>query len=464
MSATDDKHNRLSDPIDEADAIPAEAESSFDIEESDQEYVDKTKVMPQDAFEYVVPEETFEQHLRRKHRSTRKGTTKAATEEERKAAEEGFIFTSHKGRRKHRHKHKHRKWRHLAPWKRALIIVLCVILAVITAAAGAYLVLYEIGRHSMLDRADFAIDTPDADESGNDIIPVDNSGRVITYDGKTYELNDDLIYVTFIGTDEGKGEDEGLKMADAIYTFVLDTVTGETTVLGVSRDTMTDVEVFSAEGRFIDVERLQIAYSYAYGSAGITGGDNTRTSLSRLFYGLPFKDHFAIDMKALIVLNDAIGGVTLKSSITFTSPIDGRTISEGEEVTLHGKEADYYVRHRDKKKLDSNNDRMQRQQEYIRAFLASLIPAAKKDASLIRELYNEIKVNSDTTLSLADVTYIASTALQKLPSASKIKYVSLTGTITEGEYAELNVTNETAIRTMLDVFYKPLADVPDTTD
>ena len=153
--------------------------------------------------------------------------------------------------------------------------------------------------------------------------------------------------------------------------------------------------------------------------------------------------------------------MTLVSSMTFTSPIDGRTINKGETVTLHGKEADYYVRHRDTEKLDSNNERMQRQQEYIRAFMSSIVPAAKKDISVITKLYDEIKVNSDTSLDLPKITYIASTALTKLRNASDIEYVSLKGPITMGEYAEMNVTNEETLKTMLHVFYTPLAEVPD---
>ena len=58
------------------------------------------------------------------------------------------------------------------------------------------------------------------------------------------------------------------------------------------------------------------------------------------------------------------------------------------------------------------------------------------------------------------MTYIASTALTKLRNASDIEYVSLKGEITAGEHAEMNISNENAIRTMLDVFYTPLADVP----
>lgn len=485
MSATDDKNyqpRRLKDEGKGAgarstkrsgsDSEPARTkvmphdsapEISHDIETSKEKYVDKTPVMPEESFDYVVPNETFKQHNSRKHSSAHSGSTKSATPEEVKEAEEGYIFIQHKKHKKHR-RHRHRKFRHLAWWKKLLIIVTAVILALAVVLAGTYFVLNEIGRRSMHHYGTVDVVTPEKDESGNEIIPVDNSGRVITYDGVSYELNDDIISVAFIGADEGDGDNAHLQMADAIYILTLDTVTGEVKILGVSRDTMADVDLYSEQGRFIDTQRLQMAFAYAYGSDDVTGGKNTTTSLSRLFYGLPFENYFAINMDALVTLNDTIGGVTLTSSMTFQSPIDGRTIYEGDTVTLHGKEADYYVRHREIEKLDSNNDRMKRQQEYIRAFMGSIVPAAKKDISIVSNLYNEIQVNSDTTLDLAKMTYIASTAASKLDSASQIEYVSLQGEVTEGEYAELNVKNEDAIRTMLDVFYTPLADVPDSSN
>ena len=165
-------------------------------------------------------------------------------------------------------------------------------------------------------------------------------------------------------------------------------------------------------------------------------------------------------MDALTTLNDAIGGVTLTSSITFDSPVDGRTIREGETVTLRGKEADFYVRTREYDPLDANNARMERQQQYISAFLNAIIPAAKQDISVIGNLYSAIDVNSDTTLDLPKMTYIASAALSHMNSVSDIEYVRLNGEFTEGENAEMHVSDEDAIRTMLKVFYRPLADVP----
>ena len=460
-SATSDQGTQL--------AEEAEAESSFDIKSRNKNYVDETRIMPQGEFEYIVPKETFKEHAKNRRKatsSTHKGATKKASEEEMEEAEKGFVFATPRKRKKHKHHshhghhHHRRKFRHLALWKRILIVLAAIILAVVILTGGTFLILHEIGRSSMHSYENAQVIPPSTDEAGKAIIPVDKTGRVITYDGVTYELNEDLIAVTFIGVDDGQGEEADLRMSDAIYILTADTVTGKVRILGISRDTMADIDLYSEEGAFVDTEKKQMAYAYAYGNEKVSGGKNTNTSISRLFYGLPFNNYFAINLNALITLNDTIGGVTLTSSMTFTSPIDGRTINEGETVTLHGKEAERYVRSRDTEVLDSNNARMQRQQEYIRAFLQSIVPAAKKDISVISKLYDEIKVNSDSSLDIAKMTYIASTALTKLRNASDIEYVNLKGEITAGEHAEMHVTNENAIRTMLDVFYTPLADVP----
>ena len=460
-SATSDQGTQLAEEV--------EAESSFDIKSRNKNYVDETRIMPQGEFEYIVPKETFKEHAKNRRKatsSTHKGATKKASEEEMEEAEKGFVFATPRKRKKHKHHshhghhHHRRKFRHLALWKRILIVLAAIILAVVILTGGTFLILHEIGRSSMHSYENAQVIPPSTDEAGKAIIPVDKTGRVITYDGVTYELNEDLIAVTFIGVDDGQGEEADLRMSDAIYILTADTVTGKVRILGISRDTMADIDLYSEEGAFVDTEKKQMAYAYAYGNEKVSGGKNTNTSISRLFYGLPFNNYFAINLNALITLNDTIGGVTLTSSMTFTSPIDGRTINEGETVTLHGKEAERYVRSRDTEVLDSNNARMQRQQEYIRAFLQSIVPAAKKDISVISKLYDEIKVNSDSSLDIAKMTYIASTALTKLRNASDIEYVNLKGEITAGEHAEMHVTNENAIRTMLDVFYTPLADVP----
>lgn len=408
---------------------------------------------PEDTFDYVVPKETYHQHMKRRRRSTRPGNTKIASKEELGDATEGYIFTTPDKRKRHKSgHHRHSRWRRMPLWLRIIIVFVSVILALVIAAGATLLILNEIGRRAMHSYEDIAMVSP-TEKSGDEIADIQDSGRTIVYDGKTYRFNDDIMSVTFIGTDDGTEEDEGLNMSDAIYVLTVDAKSGKVVILGVSRDTMTYVNLYSAEGKFIDTERMQIAYSYAYSGGDVTGGANTVTAVSRMFFGLPLKNYFAINLNALTTLNDTIGGVTLTSSMTFVSPIDGRTINEGETVTLHGKEAERYVRSRDFDRLDANNDRMKRQVEYIEAFAAAIIPTARKDISVIGDLYNEIQVNSDTNLDLPKMTYIASTALSKVRQASDIEFVNLTGKITAGEHAEMNLDDDTVIRTMLDIFY-----------
>lgn len=426
------------------------------------------KTPQDDVFDYVIPPDKSKKKKHRHHHHQHDESAQAFEinveyTDDYDEDDNDYIYVTpvvRNKRGKRVKKRKHTGFKGLSTGKRVAIIIVSIVLVLAIAFGGTFFILREIGRNRLRAGDDFSISIPTGDGS---VVLVDKTGRVITYDGVSYELNEDLISVTFIGIDEGSEAQTNtpLQMADAIYIFTFDPKTGKAKILSVSRDTMTDVDVYSKDGVFIDTRHTQISFSYAYGSEKVTGGKNTNTSLMRLFYGLPFNDYFALDMDALMTLNDVIGGVTLTSSMTFTSPENGRTIKEGELVTLHGKEAEYYVRSRNTEKLDSNNARMQRQQAYIQAFMQAAVPAVKKDISVVSKLYNTISSHSDTTLDLPKMTYIASTAASKLRGASEIEYVSLKGTFTEGEFAELNVKDEDAIRTMLDVFYTPLAKIPD---
>lgn len=340
--------------------------------------------------------------------------------------------------------------------KKALLIILSVFLVMVLGVFTAYYVMHELGRDRIHDRGDVEVVVPTSDDSGNEIVSVDKYGRLINYNGVSYVYDDDVIAVTLIGVDNANGTVDGLPMSDVIYLLTINSKTGEAKVVGISRDTMTDVDIYSDEGTYIEAEQRQIAYSYAYHGKRTTGGDNTNKSISRLFFGLPCKNYFAINLDAFNTLNDAIGGVTLTSQMTFTSPVDGRVISEGETVTLQGKEAEYYIRTRSHDTVDANNDRMGHQQQYIRAFFSSAFQSAKKDITVVSDLYSAVTENSDSTLDLSQLTYIASVALSKVKSVDDIEFITLKGDIVKGEYAEMYVSTDEALKTMLDVFYRPI--------
>ncbi len=454
MKSTDNPDLRTGDlsaaeqntePASQAPQTPASDALNSDSDETFR----KTVGDPDDSIEYIMPAESYKKHRRRHNRKHRHRHRRRSSKPEDEYMTDDYVFPVKRSRRK-----KRKKWRRLAWWKKTLIIIASVLLVLAIVFGTAFFVMREIGRGRMHNYDDIEIVPPTEQD---EVMQVDNKGRLIQYEGKSYILNENLVGITFIGADDSTVDDNLRRMSDAIYILTVDTVTGKVKVLGISRDTMADVDRYSVEGRFIETARQQIAYSYSYACDKVTGGQNTNSSLSKLFFGLPMQNYFAINMDALVDLNDAIGGVTLNSAITFDSPETGRTISEGEAVTLYGMEAERYIRSRDNSKLESNNERMQRQQQYIRAFLSSLIPAVKKDISRIASLYNVITDNSESNLALSDLTYLASSVLPKMRDADDIEYVTLKGEITAGDHAEMNITNDEAIRTMLDVFYLPYA-------
>ena len=419
-----------------------------ELGETAPESVADTADQAEQHFDYIVPAETYKQHHKQYHKKrTRKKTPPRDPMDE---AMDGYVFATPAKKRHRKHKKK------LPVWAKILITVVSVILVLAITVGSAYFIMKDIGRKAMHNYEDIDISIPLKDESGKDAASILDKGYTIKYGGKTYLLNRDVMSVVFIGYNQDETGESGRYMGDAINIIAIDANTGKTSVIGVSRDTMLDVNIYSAEGEFMDTQKTQLAYAYSYGNDEVSGGKNVNTSLTRLFFGLPFNNYFAIDLNAMKDLNDAIGGVTLNSLMTFDSEYYGTTIEEGEEVTLHGADAEQYIRNRDIEKLESNNDRMDRQQQYIKAFLSSIIPAAKKDLSTVTNLYGVVSDNADTTLDLPKVTYLATTALTKMRSSKEIEYLRLSGEIKEGDHAEMYLKDKDVLETMLKVFYTPV--------
>lgn len=180
----------------------------------------------------------------------------------------------------------------------------------------------------------------------------------------------------FLGVDKEAFEEGGTVgdgkagQADALFLLVLDTKTGKSRLIAISRDTMTDVNVYSDLGNFIGTEKLQLCLAYTYGDGKEKSCENTVRAVSRLFYGMPVAAYAALDLDAIAVLTDAVGGVevTVTKDLTIQDP----SLKEGERKVLTGEQAQWYVRSRlvEEKEAtaDANSDRIERQKQYLAAF------------------------------------------------------------------------------------------------
>ena len=156
--------------------------------------------------------------------------------------------------------------------------------------------------------------------------------------------------------------------------------------------------------KVINTVTKQIALSHTYGNGKEISCRNTADSVSELLYGMQIDHFISLTMDSVGIYNDLVGGVEVTVLDDFKGIDD--TLIKGEKVLLKSKHALNYVRTRYGLDDSSNNNRMNRQQQYVNA----LFEKSKK----ITEKNDEFII--DASLKMAD--YIVSdrsvTQLQEL--------------------------------------------------
>jgi len=338
---------------------------------------------------------------------------------------------------------------------RVLLIILIVILALALIATGTVLVMRHIGKQQMLDTKDAVLTAPQ-ELIDDDSVAISSDGRTVTYNGETYVFNEDRTNILCVGTDkEALGTTDDVigtgGQADAIFILSIDTETGEIDAVAIPRDTLVDVDIYNAEGKFVRTENTQICLSYAYGDGKDSSCLNTVKSASRLFYGIPINTYAAIDLSAIATLNDAVGGVSVTLSEDFKRD-NGTVAKAGQTITLVGDEAERFVRERDVEVLDSNMARMARQKQYLTAFFSKAIDAASEDIGVPLELFDKVSGNSVTNVNSSRITYLATTLVT---NHQPLVFHSVAGEVVKGEdgYAEYKADYVALYEKVLEVFY-----------
>lgn len=271
----------------------------------------------------------------------------------------------------------------------------------------------------------------------------------ITYKGEKYKYNYNLRTVLFMGIDK-EGEIEEKKVGnggqtDSLVLFAMDTEKKTTQALSVSRDTMTDIRTYDMSGEFLSTERAQLALQYAYGDGRTKSCVLTREAVSNLLYQMPVNSYVALTMEGFSQIADELGGIriTVPQDYTYINP----AFKEGETITLNGKMAEQYVRYRDTNVSGSNNERMERQSQFIEALVKQLQTdmKGKKDAV---HLYRKMKPYMVTDISEEElekmINYEFEGKVEKVP-----------GTVQKGEkYDEFIVDNEKLQEKVINMFYK----------
>jgi LCP family protein required for cell wall assembly len=220
-------------------------------------------------------------------------------------------------------------------------------------------------------------------------------------------------------------------------------------VLGLNRDAMVTMPVLGIGGKPAGTQRAQLALSHTQGSGLEDSCENTRTTVSELLYGLQIDYYFSMNMDAIAILNDAVGGVTVNVKDDF-SAIDP-TITKG-QVTLRGQQAIHYVRTRRGVGDQLNLSRMDRQEEYISGFLAAMQTKAEQSESFILSAYEKTSPYIVTDVSVKQMSNL-------FHRFAEYEYTGMTNlegknVLTE-EFYEFHIDEQKLDELILKLFYAP---------
>lgn len=275
-----------------------------------------------------------------------------------------------------------------------------------------------------------------------------NSDKIVV-DGVEYRPNTNLQTILFMGIDkQAKGVDGSRPgengQSDSLNLLIVDRETKQAKILQINRDSMVDVEVYSVDGVKNRTESMQIALQYAYGDGEEQSCRLTAERVSELLYGVDVQSYLSLTLEGMIEIADAIGGVQMTIPEDYTA-IDPAFV-KGATITMDGKLVEKYVRTRDIDELDSNLDRMKRQQQFMNALIQKIqgMEGQAQYMSLYQKMEPYMVTNMTAEEMLALKEYHIDDQTMEVPGE----------VIYKDGHAQYIVDNESLQKNVLKIFYK----------
>lgn len=280
----------------------------------------------------------------------------------------------------------------------------------------------------------------------------------VKYHDTVYEYNEDIMTFLVMGIDKdsdavkvAEGTDGG--QADALFLVVMNPQDKSIKIIGINRNTMTDIDLYDEEGSYVTTTKAQIAVQHGFGDGMEESCEYQRKAVANLFYNLPIHGYAAVNMSAISTINDAVGGIKVTVLEDMTA-IDADLVKDA-QVHLIGDEAFWYVKYRDTETFGSADMRLKRQEQYLDGFISAAKRAVKKDVSVVLDLYQAIAKQMVTDISLDEALYLASVVSDYRFDADC--FYTLEGETVMGEQFEEFYPDEDALyELIINTFYKEI--------
>ena len=280
--------------------------------------------------------------------------------------------------------------------------------------------------------------------------------KVIVKDDIRYFPRQDMTVIMVLGVEQtGKVADykaEEAYPADMITLLIFDRQTKQCNLLSINRDTMAMMSSLNAYGKEDGTYFTQLALSHTFGTGREDSCINVRNAVSDLLGGIRIDYYYAMNMDAIALLNDAVGGVQVNVTEDF-SRVDP-SIQMG-EMTLNGQQALNFVQSRRNVGSQNNLARMERQQIYMKGFVSALKGKLSEGAGGAMDIYEAVADYVVTDCSFS----VLNRLMEDYGDYTLGKVCTLPGTGSVGkQYFEFYVDEEKADALILELFYAPIEE------
>lgn len=285
----------------------------------------------------------------------------------------------------------------------------------------------------------------------------------ISYRGSKYVYNENMVNILFMGidaTNENQFAHVGVNshQADTLILAAIDSEKQDVTLIHIPRDSVTEIKVLDANMNYARSIMGPITIQHSFGDGKTISNELTEDAVSNLLYAVPIYRYVSMNMDAIPVINDAVGGVTLELLEDMTAY--NKNMKQGVTYELMGKDAWIYTTRRDVKIDDSAIGRMKRQMQYMKALFEATKAKTKENITFPVTMFLEVKESIQTNLSISEITYLAKQMLNIELTDEKVETVpGQLREIEEGEFEEYQfplgyVVDEEALKDLIiRVFY-----------
>ena len=273
----------------------------------------------------------------------------------------------------------------------------------------------------------------------------------VTHNGNEYVLKENVETILVLGLDKTSDSEESSynnsKQADFLMLYVLDNNANTCSAIHINRDTMATMNVLGVAGDRIDTVTKQIALSHTYGNGKEVSCRNTADAVSNLLMNVDI-DHFvSMTFDAVPVLNNLVGGVTVEVLDDFCT-IDPLLV-KGEQIKLSDEQALKYIQSRFGVGDQSNNNRMARQRQYIKALYEQFCSMSAGNESFATNAALEI---TDYLISDCSANKLEG-YLKKIPQYNFLGITDIEGEFKTGEFVEFYPDEQSIKQIVIDTFY-----------